>query len=169
MVGAAALTAALALLVARLLNYRRHALAGDVSGEFSMERYEPMLRMLDVQDAEFLASQPGAVELGSVGRLRRDRRRIFRMYLQELAADFERMHAQARAIAAASPEQHSEAVAKLVRQQLEFWAAMAMVELQLALDCVGAARVNPQRLVKVAGALRASLQAAMPATGPVPV
>jgi N-glycosylase/DNA lyase len=167
-VGAAALTASLALLVARLLSYRL-ASAGDASGEFSMERYEPMLRMMDRQDAEFLARQPGAVESGSMNRLRRRRRRIFRLYLRELAGDFQRMHAQAREIAAGAPEQRADVVVKLVRQQIEFWAAMAVVETQLALDFLGLGRVNPQRLVKAAEALRASLQAAAPAAGPIPV
>lgn len=154
--------------VAKLLRYR-HAYAGDTSGEFSMEHYEGMARLLDPGDFAFLARQPGAAETDSVARLRRDRRRIFRMYLWELAADFQRMHTQARALAAAAPEQHADLVGALLRQQVTFWAALGSVELQLLLDRVGLGRVNPRRLVAAAGSMRAALDKATAVPGPVAV
>ena len=51
--------------------------------EFSLERYQPMGRLLGDEDLLFLKSQPGyRSELGS--RWERERRRIFRLYLTEL-------------------------------------------------------------------------------------
>jgi len=166
--GLCAATAGLVVLVARLLSYR-HSYAGDTSGEFSMERYEPMLRLLDSRDVDFLARQPGAAESGGVDRLKRDRRRVFRMYLRELAADFQEMHAQARELVAAAPEQHADLVGMLLRQQVAFWSALAAVESQLALDLLGLGAVNPRRLVEVAGSLRSAIERATASPGPVAV
>ncbi len=160
-------TVALVVLLARLLRYRQ-AFAGE-AGDFSMERYEPMMRLLDPADFAFLARQPGAAESGALEKMKRDRRRIFRTYLWELAADFREMHAQARELVAAAPEQHADLVGILLRQQVSFWAALGMIELELALDRMGLAAVNPQRLVAAAGSLRAALDRATAVPGPVPV
>src|SRR5258708_34531219 len=61
---------------------------------FSMQRYQPMAMLLTDDDLLFLAAQPGyRPKMGK--NFRRERRRIFRMYLRELAGDFHRLHAAA--------------------------------------------------------------------------
>src|SRR5215471_17551322 len=85
------------------------------STQYSLARYEPMGKLLREEDFRFLASQAGyRPEIGA--NLRRERRRIFRLYLRELSNDFHRLHAEARLIVAASPADHSELVALLLRQ-----------------------------------------------------
>ena len=88
----------------RMALRRRHTAAwpdGDVSPNFSLDRYQPMGRLLDEEDLVFLKSQPGyRAEMGV--RWRRERRRIFRLYLDELKDDFRRLHAQARELVAQS-------------------------------------------------------------------
>src|SRR5579864_3809496 len=58
--------------------------------ELSIERYRPMLRLLDGEDLEFLRSQPGFTPKMAT-KLRIQRCLIFRGYLQCLNADFGRV------------------------------------------------------------------------------
>lgn len=104
-------------------------------GEFSLARYAPMENLLSKDELEFLASQPGyRPEIGT--KFKRDRKRIFRLYLRELSADFHRLHADARkAVSDAGPE-HAELVGILLRQQAAFWLAIAGIELRLLLGPV---------------------------------
>ena len=57
-----------------------------VCDEFSMERYEPMARLLAPEDVEFLRDTVGA---RMAARWARDRRRIFRLYWRDLASTLE--------------------------------------------------------------------------------
>jgi len=53
-----------------------------------------MTRLLGSEDLDFLKAQVGYTpELGR--KFSRDRRRIFRLYLRELSADFQRLHQHA--------------------------------------------------------------------------
>jgi len=58
--------------------------------ELSVERYRPMLRLLDGADLEFLRSQPGFNNAMAI-KLRAQRCQIFRGYLRCLDADFGRV------------------------------------------------------------------------------
>ena len=100
--------------------------------EFSLARYEPMARLMSDEDLSFLKAQPGyRPEMGR--KFSRERRRIFRLYLQELACDFHRLHARARVIAAGLAAEHAPVVGMLLRQQCRFWCEMAAIEMQLSL------------------------------------
>jgi len=124
--------ALMAILALRLLRYRGAPAETLSLQDFSISRYEPMARLLSEQDVHFLASRPGyRREIGD--KLRRNRRRILRLYLRELAADFQMLHAEARKLAAVSPEQHSQLVGSLVAQQFTFWRALAVIEARLIL------------------------------------
>src|SRR5437763_8657862 len=58
--------------------------------ELSIERYRPMLRLLDSTDLEFLRTQPGySPKMES--KLRAQRCQIFRGYLRCLSMDFGRV------------------------------------------------------------------------------
>ena len=115
----------------------------DQEIEFSPARYEPMARLLENDDLLFLKSQPGfRPEMGR--KFNRERRRIFRMYLRELANDFHRLHAHARVVAASLPADHSPLVGMLMRQQLRFFYEMAAVELRLS---IGLGSINARGLV----------------------
>ncbi len=58
--------------------------------ELSIERYRPMMHLLDGGDLEFLRSQPGFTP-GMATKLRLERCQIFRGYLRCLRTDFQRV------------------------------------------------------------------------------
>jgi hypothetical protein len=126
-----------------------------VCDEFSMERYEPMARLLAREDVEFLRDTMGA---RMAARWARARRRIFRFYLRDLASDFGRLHAEARALVAESPEQYTHLVGVLMRQQIAFLRAMAEIEIRLALSPLGLRRVDPGKLIQAIEAMRRELE-----------
>jgi hypothetical protein len=115
--------------------------------EFSLARYEPMARLMSEEDLLFLKAQPGyRPEMGKA--FSRERRRIFRLYLEELAADFHRLHAHAREVVASLPADHSPLVGMLLRQQVRFWYEMAAVEARLSLDWMGIGAIDARGLIE---------------------
>jgi len=144
--------------IAWIWSQRRERQAGDFgeSGGFSISRYQPMEYLLSGEDFAFLASQSGyRPEIGA--RWKRERRRIFRLYLDELKRDFQRLHAEARAMAANAGAESAEVVEILMRQQFAFWRATAGLELRLALRMVGIGKVDVRPLIGLLEAMRADL------------
>ena len=133
--------------------------------EFSLDRYEPMTRLMDEGDLLFLKSQPGfRPELAK--RFTQERRRIFRLYLQELARDFHRLHRQARAMVASMPADHSALVGMLIRQQVRFWYEMTAIELRLSFNWVGTASLNARGLIDALAMMHTEIsRASMAAAG----
>ena len=137
----------------RLWSYRSSSIEGSTEdgleveqAEFSRARYEPMARLMSDEDLVFLKSQPGfRPEIGK--KFIRERRRIFRLYLQELARDFHRLHAHAREIVANLPADHAPLLGMLMRQQVRFWYELTAVELRLSLDLLGAGSFDARGLV----------------------
>ena len=124
------------------------------SDQFSVARYEPMGKLLAEEDFLFLAAQPGyRPEIGA--KLRRERRRIFRLYLRELSHDFHRLHAEARRMVSGSTADQSELVSLLLRQQLAFWRAMASIEVRLVFGRLSA--VDAPGLIESIEAMRVAL------------
>jgi hypothetical protein len=139
----------------RRANRRETDTEWDSAG-FSLERYGPMARLLEDEDAVFLASQPGyRSEMGA--EFRRERRRIFRLYLRELSRDFHRLHAEAREIVADSDAEHAELVELLLRQQVRFIRFRAGLEVRLALGRLGLGKVDVRTLVDGIEAMRLDL------------
>ncbi len=146
-------------LIARI--WRQHQGKRMISGfgesiGFSVSRYQPMEYLLSEEDFAFLVSQPGyEPDIGA--RWKRERRRIFRLYLDELKRDFQRLHAEARVMAANADGESSELVGILMRQQVTFWRAMAVLEVRLALRAAGIGKVNVRPLLELLEAMRADL------------
>ncbi len=105
-------------------------------------RYQPMFRLLSGEDGEFLAMRPQCPQ--TLRQWERSQRRIVRLYLKELAVDFESLHREARALVAQSPEHSRRLLPRLLRQQAAFWWALMWIEVRLSLPI---ARINPQGLV----------------------
>lgn len=122
-----------------LWSYRSSKVEASVESneiEFSMDRYEPMARLMNNDDLAFLEAQPGfRPEMAK--KFMRDRRRIFRLYLQQLANDFHRLHSYARGVVASLPAEHSPLVGLLIRQQVRFWYELAAIEMRLSFGWVG--------------------------------
>lgn len=161
LVGAGGLGCA-AWLGARLLSYRRF-LKNHSNEGFTPERYQAMPRLLASDDVEFLASQPGTTR-DDIREFERDRRKIFREYLGELAGDFQSLHARAREFAAVAPEEHAELIGDLLKKQVEFWLQIARLEVQLAVAPLGV-RVDTRPIMDLIAALGRSSAV----LGPVPV
>jgi hypothetical protein len=156
--------------VLRLWNYRssrkREELTANLAAndaaanddiEFSLARYEPMAHLLSDEDFLFLKTQPGfRPEIGR--KFRRERRRIFRLYLEELARDFHRLHARARVLVASLPAEHSAMVGILFRSEVRFWCEIAKLEAQLTFSWAGVP-VDARALVEGLGAMQAQVNA----------
>jgi hypothetical protein len=143
----------------RMALRRRQATAwpeGDASAHFSLDRYQAMAGLLSDDDLVFLRAQPGyRKEMGL--RWKRERRRIFRMYLRELKNDFRRLHAQARELAAHSGADSAGVVEVLMRQHMVFLRATAALEIRLALQGMGIGKVDIAPFMQLIEQMRADL------------
>lgn len=147
-------------LIARLNGYRGSAeKSSERSSGFSMERYDPLTRLLANSDLAFVTQKSGCPEIAA--RWSSARRRIIRLYLKDLAVDFRRLHADARALVAESPAQNAELVNVLMKQQLVFWREMAGVELWLTASWLGLGRGSAGRLVAAIAAMQAEIARAI--------
>jgi hypothetical protein len=153
-VTAGSLTGLLWVLTRMILRRRNPgALDSDESAGFTLDRYQPMGRLMAEEDLVFLKSQPGyRAEMGA--RWKRERRRI---YLAELKADFRRLHAQARELVAGSGADAAPLVEVLVKQQLTFATAIAALEFRLALQWIGIGHVDIAPLIQMVEAMRVDL------------
>ena len=131
--------------------------------KYDPDRYRPMTRLLDQEDFDFLASQPGfRPEIAR--KLRSQRRRVMRLYLRALSKDFSQLHARARRLVAAAPEEHHNLVGVLIRQRATFFRVRSMVEMRLALDWLLPGSIDIRPLLGALEKLQAELQ--MPAPTP---
>jgi hypothetical protein len=162
---------AVAALVAALIAViRRCGFAGgdlplnaDWIDDLSVERYRPMLRLLDERDIEFLRSQPGFTPR-MAARLRAQRTQIFRGYLRNLNGDFRRVCMAVKVLMLQSKRDRPDLAAALVRQQALFALGVAMVEARLFLYRWGLCTVDVRALVKTFDVMRLELRSLVPAT-----
>ena len=152
------LTGLLWVLTRMIMRRRRISatLDSDEIAGFSVERYQPMGRLMDEEDLVFLKAQPGyRAEMGE--RWKRERRRIFRLYLAELKADFRRLHAHARKLVAGSGADSAALVEVLMKQQFTFLMATTALEFRLALQRIGVGKVDITPLIELLDAMRMDL------------
>jgi hypothetical protein len=146
-------------MVARMLIRRRQYRNVDVIDEalvFDIENYRPMERLLCDDDLVFLKSLPGyRSEIGK--RWKRERRRLFRLYLTDLKNDFRRLHMEARRLVTHADAESADLVNMLVRQRWVFLRATTMLEIRLALAMIGVGRVDAAPLLSLLEAMRADL------------
>src|SRR5215471_19460116 len=124
----------LALLLALRLLIRKFAVTGgklpltaEWIDELSIERYRPMMRLLDGEDLNFLRSQPGFTPRMAT-KLRIQRCQIFRGYLRCLNADFSRVCAAMKVLMVQSRNDRPDLAIALVRNQLSFTCTMLIVQ-----------------------------------------
>lgn len=114
---------------------------------FHTSCYQPMQGLLAPDDFKFLSSQPG-FDPSLFRKLRQDRLRIFRGYLNRLIVDFNRLHTLARHIISQNPEDQSALFTKLMTLRLRFWVAIMQVEFSYLLCRFG------MQYIPVRGALQ---------------
>lgn len=113
---------------------------------FSITRYRPMERLLSEADYEFLAAQPG-YDPSIARQLRAERRKVFRVYLNQLSKDFSRLHQVARLLVLYSPEDRPDLARTLMRQKLVFHVAVLNVRWHLLLNAAGMSNVDVKGLL----------------------
>ena len=134
--------------------------------ELSVERYRPMMRLLDGGDVEFLRTQPGFTPK-MVSRLRIQRCQIFRGYLRSLNSDFGRVCAAIKLVMLQSRHDRPDLAGALMRQQVQFAAGLAGVYFRLVLYRWGLCGVDVSSLVKIFDVMRLELRTLVPAASPM--
>lgn len=114
--------------------------------EFSIETYQPMARLLDERDYEFIARQPG-YHAGISQELRTERSRIFRSYLHSLVRDFNKLIRLAKFILIHSPNDRPNFARDIFRLQVQFYCAVAAAEIRLALQPLPVGAINVKGLI----------------------
>jgi len=159
-----ALASALFLLVRKVaFNGSSLPLTADWIDELSIERYRPMMRLLDGGDLEFLRSQPGFTPRMAT-KLRVQRCQIFRGYLRCLNNDFERVCAAMKVMMLQSRHDRPDLAGVLVHQQVMFACSMMVVHCRLFLYRCGLGGVDVTSLVKIFDVMRLELRSLVPAT-----
>jgi hypothetical protein len=112
------------------------SIPGDDWATFSIDTYHPMQALFCDDDFAFLSSQPG-FDFLLYKKLRRERLRIFRQYMNRLIADYNRLHGAARMLLATSSYDQSNMLGRLILLRLRFSGAVFHAELNYLLCCVG--------------------------------
>ncbi len=134
--------------------------------ELSIERYRPMMHLLDGGDAESLRSQPGFTP-GMAAKLRIERCQVFRGYLRCLRTDFQRVCAALKLLMLHSRDDRPDLAGVLVHQQLMFECGLVLVGFRLFLYRFGLCGVDVTDLVKIFDLMRLELRRLVPATAAV--
>lgn len=133
----------------------------DWINELSIERYRPMMRLLDRDEAEFLTGQLSHTPR-MAARLRLQRCQIFREYLRYLSDDFRRVSMAMGILMVQSRYDRPDLARALVRRRFAFAMRLALVRVRLLLYCRGYCRVDGCALVQTFDGMRLDLQSLMP-------
>jgi len=156
--------AAVVVLVRKLaFTDMRIPLTAEWIDELSIERYRPMMHLLDAGDVEFLRSQPGFTS-GMAAKLRIERCQVFRGYLRCLRTDFQRVCAALKLLMLHSRYDRPDLAGVLVHHQVMFECGMAVVGLRLFLYRWGLCGVDVADLVKIFDLMRLELRRLVPST-----
>ena len=158
-----ALLCALAYLIRKVAFGADLPVTSEWIEELSLDRYRPMLRMLDGDDIEFLRSQPGFTP-SMATKLRAQRTQIFRGYLKSLETDFARVCSAIKLLMLQSNHDRSDLAESLIRQQITFACSMMGVRMRLLLYSWGVCGVDVTQLVKLFDSMRLELRTLVPAT-----
>lgn len=110
---------------------------------FRGESYRPLERLLAPEDYQFLRRQPG-YQPALAGKLRRERREIFRGYLRRLENDFRQLHMLARKLVRDQAQDRPDLAMALLKTDVEFRWNLMQIRVRLLLQAanieVGALR-----------------------------
>jgi hypothetical protein len=162
-----AIPALVILLLHRLVSKSQSIPDGfDPLDELSFDRYRPMLRLLDGADFAFLRNQSGFTPQLET-RLRGQRTRVFRAYLRDLRDDFGRISMAAKLLMVNARDDRPDIASALVRSELTFAWALAMVHVRLALYSWGFGTVSAAALLNTFNRLRGEFRTLVPVTAAV--
>jgi len=123
----------------------------------SVDRYAPMLRLLDETDFRYLWSQPG-ITAEMVERIRAQRYRLFLAYMRRLRDDFRQAVSALKFIAAHAGIDRPELGAAIVRAEISFVGWYAAACARAFLWSRGFGRVDASGLVDAFNTLRFALR-----------
>lgn len=119
----------------------------------SVERYRPMLRLLDEQDFQFLAASGCSPE--TIRRAKADRRAIFRRYLRCLVKDYSRLLVGLRLQILMSDTDRPDLFRVIAASRWFLLRSLLGIEFSLALHAAGIGRVDVASLVEAIEGLTA--------------
>jgi hypothetical protein len=164
------IVASVVFVLALILLIRRVAFAGsslpvtaEWIDELSIERYRPMMRLLDGNDLAFLKSQPGFTRKMATN-LRIQRCQIFRGYLRCLSSDFQKVCAAIKILMLQSLQDRPDLAGVLIHTQVMFALGVLSVQVRLFLFRWGICGVDVTGLVKTFDSMRLELRSLVPAT-----
>ena len=129
--------------------------------ELSVERYKPMMRLLDSEDLDFLRSQPGFTPQAAA-KLRIQRCQIFRGYLRSLSTDIGRINGAIKLLMLQSRRDRPDLAASLMRQQFLFAAGVLVVQFRLVLYRFGFCGVDVSELIRIFDSMQLELRSIVP-------
>ena len=141
---------------------RNLPVTADWIEDLSVERYRPMLRLLDSTELDGLGSQPGATP-EAAAKLRSQRCRMFRGYLRSLSTDFGRICGAIKLLMVHSENDRPDLAAILIRQQFLFACGLLNAYCRLALFRFGLGGVDVTSLIGIFDGMRIELRNMMPA------
>ncbi|HLK51099.1 MAG TPA: hypothetical protein VKT49_23315 [Bryobacteraceae bacterium] len=130
--------------------------------ELSVDRYQPMLRLLGEDDFRFLNARAGS-DSTYAAEFRRQRCQIFGSYLDCLQSDFQRVCMALKIIMVQSRYDRPDLAAVLVRTQRAFVFGLMSVHARVFLYRWGLASVDVAGLLKIFDGARLELRALVPA------
>jgi hypothetical protein len=134
--------------------------------ELSVERYQPMLRLLNSAEIHALRSKPGFTP-DMEKKFRINRSQIFRGYLRCLEADFVRIVTATKMILVRSQHDRPDLGFLLLKTQLQFACSVAIVKAKLVLYRWGIDAGDVAEVVKVFDVARLELKSLIPAAAAI--
>lgn len=130
-------------------------------GELSVERYRPMMHLLNSADLAFLRAQPGFTR-GMEATLRAQRCQIFSGYLRSLNTDFSRICAAIKVLMLQSRDDRPDLAGILLKHQALFACGVAAVYGQMLLYRAGLCGVDVAPLMRIFDDMRRELRVLIP-------
>ncbi len=130
--------------------------------ELSVERYRPMLRLLNEEEFEFLRTQPGFTPAMAT-KLRIRRCEIFRGYLHVLDSDFKRICMAVKVLMVQAQQDRPDLASVLVKSQMTFAVTMIQAQAQMMCYRYGFGTVDVTALLKLFDGMRIELWTLFPA------
>lgn len=123
---------------------------------FHVACYAPMKGLLGSEDFEFLATQPG-YSPALLRKLRRERLRIFRQYLDRMIVDFNRLYKLASLMIGQSSTDQSAVYSRLLKLRLNFGLAIMRVEISYTIARIGTRPAGVEALLQTLDAMSSQL------------
>ena len=130
--------------------------------ELSIERYRPMLRLLNKEDLDFLRAQPGFTPRMATD-FRIQRCHLLLEYLRALEIDFKRICTALKVLMVQAEHDRPDLASVLLRNEMTFAYGMTVVQFQLVFYRYGVGTVDATDLVKLFDGLRLELRTLVPA------